>query len=76
MVRGSIRGAKEVLPPAPYLVPSRANRSPVEAGKSIPGRIIWRVEYETSGKKKDRGASLETKRVLSGDGGGAEEAVR
>lgn len=50
MVRGSIRGAKEV-PPATL---PRRNRSPVEAGKSIPGRIIWRVEYETREKERKR----------------------
>lgn len=44
MVRGSIRGAKEAPPPS--------GPQPVEAGKNIPGRIIWRVEYERREKRK------------------------
>lgn len=50
MVRGSIRGAKET----PFLLPSLLpppEPQLVEAGKSIPGRIIWRAREKEKRKK-------------------------
>jgi len=34
---------------------------PVEAGKNIPGRIIWRVEYERREKRKRQKAKKNKK---------------
>lgn len=65
MVRGSIRGAKEAPPPS--------GPQPVEAGKNIPGRIIWRVEYERREKRKRQKEKNEKEKEGEGKRGMARE---